>query len=124
MKRLLKKAAVFLILAALTLTYLPVIASAETIEWDGKSELLSGNLYTVKKEVKISSDLTIPKGAVLNVTKDGILSVSKSAVLEINGELAVSTGGTLEIKKADVNVRKSGKLSIFGILMQYAGSGK
>ena len=119
MKGIVRKAAAFFIFAALLVTYLPVVSYAKTVEWDGKSELEDGRTYSISGEKKLSRDFTIPEKTTLNIKDGGQLTLTQNMKLTVNGHLAVSIGGTLEIKKAEVNIKKKASLSVYGILLQY-----
>jgi len=118
MKKLIKKTTALIVLVTIMITYLPIISSAATIEWDGRSALKSGNLYVVSGETWITSDFIIPEDVIVNVKDGGVLNLS-GGTLTIYGELAVSVGGEFGVMRGTVNVRNPGKLSIYGNLMQY-----
>lgn len=107
------------IAVSLTMFTMPASAATTRVEWDGKSQMKSGVLYTISSTLTLRKDFTIPEGATLNVRDGATLTFSGGHKLTIRGELAVSIGGTLEIKSGTVDLRSPGKLSIYGNLMHY-----
>ncbi|MCL2693715.1 MAG: hypothetical protein FWE60_01265 [Oscillospiraceae bacterium] len=119
MKKLIKKTAVFIIIAAVIFAGFPATASAATIDWNGTAALMSGNTYTIRNQLRISSDLTIPEGVTLNVRSGASLLLTSGMTLIIRGGLSISSGGELEIRNAKLNTRGTGKLDISGSVLQY-----
>ncbi|MCL1823872.1 MAG: glycoside hydrolase family 25 protein [Oscillospiraceae bacterium] len=124
MKKFIIKSAVFIVFAVLMITYLPILSSANAgsavIEWDGRTALESGQIYTVSEQVYIFSDTVIPEGAVVRVENGGILSAVRDELkLTVSGELIVLGGGTFEIQRGELNIRTKGKLQVYGSFLQY-----
>ncbi|MDR2531610.1 MAG: glycoside hydrolase family 25 protein [Oscillospiraceae bacterium] len=119
MKRILKKTIVLICLTALILTYLPLISSASSAEaeWNGRTPLQSGTAYIINEQVSLSSDLIIPDGVILTVNDGGKLMLTSGMKLTIRGNLIVR--GSLEIRRANVDVRRGGALWVLGSVLQY-----
>lgn len=92
-----------------------VTASAErqTIEWDGKSEIVAGNTYIITDTVKLKKQIEIPEGAKLSVKEGGELKIYSKGGLTVNGELAVARGGKL-VNSGLINVKKQSEFNIYG----------
>ncbi len=97
-------------------------AERQVIEWDGKSEIVSGNTYIITDTVKLRQSVEIPEGAKLSVKEGGELKIYKSGSLKVYGELSVSQGGTL-FNSGSITVKKDAEFNIYG-LFQSSVSGK
>lgn len=120
-KSVFKKTVSFFLSAVIIITMFRIPASAaETVEWDGKSQLEGNTVYTISTEVKVTKNIKVPEGTVLNIRSGGSLIVSKSAVLKVDGEIAVSISGLLELKSGALNIAKEAKFGVYGEFLHYA----
>lgn len=87
--------------------------AAKASEWNGKTALKSGKSYVVTKNLTISKDVTVPKGAKLTIKNGAKLSVGAKGSLTINGTVTVGKGSTLAVSGA-LTQAKGKKLVISG----------
>lgn len=87
--------------------------AAKASEWNGKTALKSGKSYVVTKDVTISKDVTVPKGAKLTIKNGAKLSVGAKGSLTINGTVTVGKGSTLAVSGA-LTQAKGKKLVVSG----------
>ncbi len=90
-------------------------ASDEAIVWDGKTPMGAGKNYIIKGNIKISKNLTIPKGVTLTVADGATLTVKKNAKLTISGEINVDAKAALNIS-GKLTTSKSGTANVAGEL--------
>ncbi|MCL2637118.1 MAG: glycoside hydrolase family 25 protein [Oscillospiraceae bacterium] len=119
MKKTAKKTILFLLLICAMLTYLPIISAASAAEWDGKAPLEQGSSYIISSEVWLRENATIPEGAVVTITDGGSLLLSREMKLTVRGTLIIRPGGTLEIRKAEINIRGTGLIVASGKVLHY-----
>lgn len=87
--------------------------AAKASEWNGKTALKSGKSYVVTKNLTISKDVTVPKGAKLTIKNGAKLSVGAKGSLTINGTVTVGKGSTLAVSGA-LTQAKGKKLVVSG----------
>ena len=87
--------------------------AAKAAEWNGKTALKSGKSYVVTKDLTISKDVTVPKGAKLTIKNGAKLSVGAKGSLTINGTVTVGKGSTLAVSGA-LTQAKGKKLVVSG----------
>lgn len=87
--------------------------AAKASEWNGKTALKSGKSYVVTKDVTISKDVTVPKGAKLTIKNGAKLSVGAKGSLTINGTVTVGKGSALAVSGA-LTQAKGKKLVVSG----------
>jgi len=113
LKKALRRAAAVLI-AVYAVTAAPVVkTSAANAEWDGKTELLPGNTYTVTKEISVKNDFTVPANSRIVVMDGGKLKFPLNRNVVVSGELSVAQGGEIR-QSGTVSVRKSGSIGVYG----------
>jgi GH25 family lysozyme M1 (1,4-beta-N-acetylmuramidase) len=130
MKNISKKAAVFALVAILALTYTPLIAAAQNDEaptliseaWNGSTRLRSGRNYVVTDNIRLTSSLTVPEGASIDIRRGGGIILDSGMTLMIRGEFTVRTGGLLNMSDAEVIVRRGARLNVNGVLEQAEGT--
>lgn len=97
-------------------------AERQVIEWDGKTEIESGNTYIVTEEIGLRDNIVIPDDAKLSVKEGGTLKIYKKGGLTVYGELAVSQGGTI-FNSGSIVIKKNSAFNIYG-LFQSSVNGK
>ena len=94
---------------------LGVCASAETLEWDGKTALQEDSSYKITDTVIIRKDVVIPVGTKLSVKEGGTLKIYKSGSLTVRGELSVAVGGKVT-NSGTVKIKEKADLSLYGTM--------
>jgi len=64
-------------------------------EWDGVSELIDGQSYTVSSSLLISGNITIPQDTMFRVVRDGELILTLGSKVDVYGDFRVSANARL-----------------------------
>lgn len=94
-------------------------AMAAAPTWDGGTTISQSKSYNAKKDMAVSEDITIPKGATVTILKNKYAYIENGARLIIDGTLTVK--GTLDISLFS-EVLVNGKLTV-GSSGKVVGSG-
>lgn len=89
------------------------LGASSSKTWDGKAELEAGKKYVLKKSVKITGEVTIPKGTTLVINKGAKLTVSKTGKLTVSGTLTAKAGSTISVS-GKVAFKKTAKATLGG----------
>lgn len=89
------------------------LGASSSKTWDGKAELEAGKKYVLKKSVKITGEVTIPKGTTLVINKGAKLTVSKTGKLTVNGTITAKAGSTISVS-GKVAFKKTAKATLGG----------
>ncbi len=116
------KAAVTALITGVMFVAFGIIASAEVVEWDGKSPLEANSSYKITETVKINKAVTIPEGTKLSVKAGGELKIYKKGTLNVYGELSVAKNGKVT-SSGNISVKQNADLNVYGTL-QSSVSGK
>lgn len=112
MKKLLS--IVLAISLAVTCLLFPSFAEeAEPIEWDGETEMITGNTYTVSQPLKLKGDFTVPENARLTVKSGGELIFVVNSSINVLGTFNVPIGG-LVINSGRFTLADTGEMNIYG----------
>ena len=113
-KTILKAAVTALIMGVMFVAF-GIIASAEVIEWDGKTPMEANSSYKITKTVKIKKPVTIPEGTKLSVKADGQLKLYKGGSLNVYGELSVAREGKVT-NSGNISIKPDADLNLYGTL--------
>ncbi|MDR0197220.1 MAG: hypothetical protein LBI36_03265, partial [Oscillospiraceae bacterium] len=94
---------------------------ADSVEWDGKSEIKDGVVYTVTRELTVNGAVTVPKNAKLHVLADGSLKLTPKSKITVRGDFGVFKGATV-LLSGELAVRPTGSLLVHGTLLASVSS--
>jgi GH25 family lysozyme M1 (1,4-beta-N-acetylmuramidase) len=95
-------------------------AAASYIAYDGKMTMKSGVVYTVKKTVTVTGNMTIPTGAKLLVYDGATLKLSgASKTYDVKGTLSTAAGGTVSLVRGALTIDGGGAVSVYGTMLHY-----
>ncbi len=67
------------------------------IQWDGKTEMISGKNYYITDTVKVSKHFAVPENSRLVITPGATMTVYKNKTLRIKGRLLIEPKATLTV---------------------------
>jgi len=96
-------------------------SSAASVDWDGKTDLKSGNTYRVTSEITVRKNIAVPENARLYVLDGGKLIIPQNTSVSVYGEMAVAIGGNITVS-GELSANPGASVGVYGELWGTLGS--